>query len=50
MSDKVLNIIAVLFMVALFGGAYYIDEYVACNKKGSFAAKINWAGHGECKE
>ena len=38
-----------LVIVLLFGAALYIDE-TACNPKGSVAAKIDWAGHGECGE
>jgi hypothetical protein len=44
------NIGAAIILILLLGGVYYIDEHVACNKKGSFAAKINWAGHKECLE
>ena len=49
-KDISYNVIAVIVLISLFGAVYYIDEHVACNPKGSFAAKINWAGHGECSE
>ena len=42
-------IIAYLLIFGAFGLVYYIDEYVACNPKGSLAAKINWAGHKTCE-
>ena len=38
---------AILVIMLLFGAVLYIDK-TACNPKGSVAAKINWAGHGEC--
>ena len=50
MSTRTVTIIAYLIILAFAGAVYYVDEHVACNRKGSLAAKINWAGHGECKE
>lgn len=37
------RIVAIL-IVLLIGTLYYIDRK-ACNKPGSVAEKINWAGH-----
>jgi len=42
------NKVVVILLILLGLTVYYIDEN-ACNPKGSAAAKINWAGHGECK-
>lgn len=44
MKTKVIVILLILLGFTL----YYIDK-TACNPKGSVAAKINWAGHKECK-
>ena len=49
-KEVIQNIAALIVLISLFGTVYYLDEHVICNPKGSFAAKINWAGHGECSE
>lgn len=40
-------VVFVLILLVILG-ANYIEEQ-ACNKKGSIAEKINWAGHN-CKK
>lgn len=44
-----MKVISSVFIVLAVIFALSLVEQKACNPKGSLAAKINWAGHKECK-
>ena len=44
MSKQKASAIAFLIFVGLMAGIYYLEK-TTCNKPGSAAEKINWAGH-----
>jgi len=39
----------IVIMIVIFASIVYVDM-TACNKKGSIAAKTNWAGNPVCTE